>query len=51
MTVIVPSSASDFKNDSISEELYSHQKGVSFAAWLARDPKEWNGVEKMNLGS
>lgn len=30
----------DFENDSISEEEYSEEMGVSFAAWLARDPKQ-----------
>lgn len=33
----------DFKNDSIPEKINGSEMGVSFEAWLARDPKEWNG--------
>ena len=39
----VPAKASDYKNDTIPEEINGEEMGVSFAAWLARDPKEWNG--------
>lgn len=41
--IIIPSSAEDFENDTIPDEVNSEEMGVSFAAWLARDPKEWNG--------
>lgn len=36
---------SDYENDSIPEKVSGGQMGVSFAAWLARDPTEWNGDE------
>lgn len=39
----VPSEAYDNENDSVLEEINGEEMGVSFAAWLARDPKEWNG--------
>lgn len=40
----VPDAADDFPNDTIPEEINGEEMGVSFAAWLARSPKEWNGV-------
>jgi len=39
----VPGGADDFENDTVPEEINGEEMGVSFAAWLARDPKEWNG--------
>lgn len=36
----------DFKRDSIPEEINGDVMGVSFDAWLARDPKEWNGDQQ-----
>ena len=33
----------DFENDTITEVINGNEYGVSFKAWLARDPKEWNG--------
>lgn len=33
----------DFENDTIPEVINGNEMGVSFKAWLARDPKEWNG--------
>lgn len=36
----VPSKAYDFENDTIPEEVNGEEMGVSFAAWLARDPKQ-----------
>jgi len=33
----------DYRNDSIPEEINGEEMGVSFKAWLERDPKEWNG--------
>ena len=41
--ITVPDGAEDFENDTIPEEINGQEMGVSFAAWLARDPKEWNG--------
>ena len=37
---------SDFENDTIPEEVNGEEMGVSFKAWLERDPKEWNGDPK-----
>jgi hypothetical protein len=39
----VPAGADDYENDTIPEEINGSEMGVSFAAWLARDPKEWHG--------
>lgn len=36
----IPSSASDFENDTIPEEVNGEEMGVSFNAWLARDPEQ-----------
>lgn len=41
--VTVPYKAFDYKNDTVPEEINGAEMGVSFAAWLARDPGEWNG--------
>lgn len=35
----VPDYATDFKNDSVPEEVNHPEMGVSFAAWLERDPE------------
>ena len=35
-----PSEASDYERESIPEEVNHSEKGVSFAAWLARNPKQ-----------
>lgn len=36
----------DYENTTVPEEINGEEMGVSFAAWLARDPKEWNGDKK-----
>lgn len=36
----------DYENDTVPEEINGDEMGVSFAAWLARDPEEWNGKEE-----
>lgn len=36
----VPSPADDFKNKTLPEEVNHEKMGVSFKAWLARDPKQ-----------
>ena len=41
--IAVPDLPYDYDNDSIPDEINGDEMGVSFAAWLARDPKEWNG--------
>jgi hypothetical protein len=38
--ITVPEEAEDFENDSVPEEVNGDEMGVSFAAWLARDPKQ-----------
>lgn len=38
--ITVPDDAYDYENDSISEMIGGSGMGVSFAAWLACDPKE-----------
>lgn len=35
----VPDHAEDFENDTVPEEVNHEEMGVSFAAWLKRDPK------------
>lgn len=42
----VPDKAYDYPNDTIPEKINGSEMGVSFTAWLARDPKEWNGLEE-----
>lgn len=41
----VPDEAYDYEDETIPEEVNGEDMGVSFAAWLARDPKEWNGKD------
>jgi hypothetical protein len=36
----VPADAEDFANDTVPESVNHQDMGVSFAAWLARDPKQ-----------
>lgn len=36
----VPDGADDFPNDTVPEVVNGDEMGVSFAAWLARDPKQ-----------
>lgn len=36
----VPDSAEDFINDSVPEKLNGEEMGVSFKAWMERDPAE-----------
>ncbi len=36
----VPAQASDYGRDSVPEIVNHNEQGVSFAAWLARDPKQ-----------
>lgn len=39
-TFTVPGEAYDFENDTLPEVVNSDDMGVSFKAWLARDPKQ-----------
>ena len=36
----VPEDAYDYERDSVPEEVNGEEMGVSFAAWLVRDPKQ-----------
>lgn len=48
-TIRVPDpDAYDFENDTIPEKVNGSEMGVSFKAWLARDPEEWGGEDKLN---
>lgn len=38
--ITVPGEACDFHRDSVPEQVYHETMGVSFKAWLARDPKQ-----------
>lgn len=42
----VPDNADDFEAEEIAEEINGSEMGVSFAAWLARDPKAWSGKKQ-----
>lgn len=42
--VTIPSPTMDFENDTLPEVINGEEMGVSFKAWLERDPKEWNGL-------
>jgi len=39
----VPCRAYDYENQKVPEKINGEKMGVSFQAWLARDPNEWNG--------
>lgn len=39
LEIIVPAEADDFLRESVPEEVNAEENGVSFAAWLSRDPK------------
>lgn len=52
----VPCDPEDYENDTVPEEVNHCDMGVSFAAWLARDPKqkldskdEWDRNSGLNL--
>lgn len=49
--ITIPAAAYDYKNDSVPDEVNGEKMGVSFAAWIARDPKEWNGDSNDNSES
>lgn len=42
-SITIPDNAYDYGNDTIPEEINGDEMGVSFQAWLSRDPKEWHG--------
>lgn len=40
VSLIVPYEADDYENDTVPEVVNGEDMGVSFAAWLARDPEQ-----------
>ena len=40
---VSPDEPDDYDNDSVPDVVNGEDMGVSFAAWLVRDPKEWAG--------
>lgn len=38
--IVIPAEAEDFENDTVPENVNDEEMGVSFAAWLARDPQQ-----------
>ncbi len=45
VSITIPDECTDdCENDTIPEEINGDEMGVSFAAWLVRDPNEWNGA-------
>lgn len=49
--ITIPYYADDYENDEIVEKVNGPERGVSFKAWLARDPKQpfSNGREDVHL--
>ena len=46
-TITIPDTyTNDYENNTVPDIINGDQMGVSFAAWLARDPKEWNGPDE-----
>ncbi len=43
VSITIPDEPNDYENDTIPEDMETEEMGVSFKAWLARDPKEWKG--------
>lgn len=43
VNICIPDGADDYENDTLPEKVNGEEMGVSFAAWLERHPKEWNG--------
>ena len=41
----------DYEASTIPEKINGSVMGVSFAAWLARDPKEWNGAPEDKMST
>jgi hypothetical protein len=39
-SITIPDETDDFENDTVPEKVNHEDMGVSFAAWLARDPKQ-----------
>ena len=40
VSLTIPDTPNDFENDTVPELVNGPEMGVSFAAWLARDPKK-----------
>lgn len=46
--ITIPSQADDYERESVPEKINGEIMGVSFQAWLARDPNEWKGKDKQS---
>lgn len=46
--ITIPSQADDYERESVPEKINGEIMGVSFLAWLARDPNEWKGKDKQS---
>lgn len=42
----IPSECVEYENTTIPDRINGSKMGVSFASWLDRHPKEWNGVQE-----
>ena len=42
-TITIPEACDDFGSNTVIEKINGNDMGVSFSAWLARNPDEWNG--------
>lgn len=40
----IPNKPLDYENDSVPDKINGDKMGVSFAAWLERNPKDWYGL-------
>lgn len=49
--ITIPDEANDYKNDTVPEIVNHSKKGVSFTAWLARDPNQKIPVKKPDFGN
>ena len=44
-SITIPEECEDYENDTVPEKINGGEMGVSFKAWLERDPKAWTGTE------
>lgn len=49
--ITIPDEADDYNNDTVPEIVNHSRRGVSFAAWLARDPNQKIPVKKSDFGN
>lgn len=46
VSITIPDEPYDYEDESVPEEINGEEMGVSFAAWLVRDPKERGGARE-----